>query len=222
MNIRKQTIRIVLAEDHKIIREGLKSLIEAHPNMAVIGEAETGRAAIDLAEQLSPEVIIMDITMPELNGIDATRHITSTLPNIRVIALSMHTDRRMIGEMMRAGAAGFLLKESAFEELARAIMTVTIKGNIYLSPKIAGCVLEDFSRRPPGGRAVATEILSQREREVLQLIAEGYSTKEAADKLGVSTKTIESHRKNLMEKMDCHSIAELTKIAIREGLTSLE
>ncbi len=216
------TIRILLADDHKILRHGLRSLIEQQRDLEVIAEAEDGRTALKLAGKLSPDVVIIDIAMPYLNGIEATRMITSQKPSPRVIALSMHSDRRFVMGMFKAGASAYLLKDSAFEELIQAIHVV-LENRTYLSPLLADVVLKDYIRRfPPDDAGSVHNILSAREREVLQLIAEGKSTKQIAENLTVSVKTIETHRQQIMAKVGVRSIAELTKYAIREGLTSLE
>lgn len=214
------TIRVLLADDHKIVRDGLRTLLEKHADIVVLGEAEDGREALQLTKKLSPDVVVMDIAMPDLNGIEATRQILSEYPGIRVVALSMHSDKRFVSEMLKAGASAYLLKDCAFEELITAIRTV-IKGKIYLSPGIAGVVIEDYVSTDRKSESSVFSLLSDREREVLQLMAEGKSTKEVAAQLNVSIKTVETHRTNIMTKLDIHSIAELTKYAIREGLTSL-
>ena len=216
--------RIVLADDHQIVREGLKSLLNSHDDMEVVGEARDGRTAVQMARDLAPDVVIMDVGMPHLNGIEATRQITSREPGARVVALSMHSDRRFMGEMLKAGAKGYLLKDGAFEELATAIRSV-VANKVYLSPRIANVVVDDYVRRSPGqakGETSAFARLTPREREVLQLMAEGRATKEIALDLKVSIKTVETHRRQIMEKLGIHSVAELTKYAIREGLTSLD
>lgn len=214
-------IRILIADDHKIVRDGLRSLLEKQPNMEVVAEAENGRKAVSLAIRRRPQVVIMDISMPDLNGIEATRQMLKELPDLKVIALSMHSDRRYILGMFQAGAAGFLLKDCAFQELASAIDTVAAN-KPYLSPSIARTVLEDFVRGPASSRPSAPDVLTAREREVLQLLAEGWSTKKIASHLHVSAKTVETHRRRIMEKLGLKGIAELTKYAIREGLTSLQ
>jgi len=213
-------LRILLADDHKIVRDGLRNLLERDPEIVVVGEAEDGREALQLARKLAPDVVVMDIAMPDLNGIEATRQILAEIPKIKIVALSMHSDKRYVSEMLKAGAAGYLLKDCAFEELITAIKTIA-RGKIYLSPGIAGVVLEEFIRTGAGADASAFSLLSDREREVLQLMAEGRTTKEVAAQLHVSVKTIETHRTHIMAKLDIHSIAALTKYAIREGLTSL-
>lgn len=214
------TIKVLLADDHKIVRDGLRTLLEKHADIAVLGEAEDGREALQLAGKLSPDVVVMDIAMPELNGIEATRQILSEHPSIKIVALSMHSDKRFVSEMLKAGASAYLLKDCAFEELIAAIRTI-MKGKIYLSPGIAGVVLADYIRSDRKSEPSVFSQLSDREREVLQLMTEGKTTKEVAAQLNVSIKTVETHRTNIMTKLDIHSIAELTKYAIREGLTSL-
>jgi DNA-binding NarL/FixJ family response regulator len=214
------SVRIILAEDHRITREGLVNLLQERPDMEVVGEAENGREAVRLARELSPDLVIMDVTMPDLNGIDATRIITSGSNNTKVIALSMYSDKQFVQGMIQAGASGYLLKDCAFEELVSAIQAV-IQGDTYLSPGIAGIVVQDYLTKLTTDRSSADTVLTNREREVLQLIAEGNSTKEIAARLNVSVKTVETHRRQIMEKLGIFSIAELTKYAIREGLTSL-
>jgi two-component system response regulator NreC len=214
------SVRIILAEDHRITREGLVNLLKERSDMEVVGEAENGREAVRLASELSPDLVIMDVTMPDLNGIDATRIITSGSNNTKVIALSMYSDKQFVQGMIQAGASGYLLKDCAFEELVSAIQAV-IQGDTYLSPGIAGIVVRDYLNKLTTDRSSADTVLTTREREVLQLIAEGNSTKEIAARLSVSVKTVETHRRQIMEKLGIFSIAELTKYAIREGLTSL-
>jgi two-component system response regulator NreC len=214
------SVRIILAEDHRITREGLVNLLQERPDMEVVGEAENGREAVRLARELSPDLVIMDVTMPDLNGIDATRIITTGSNNTKVIALSMYSDKQFVQGMIQAGASGYLLKDCAFEELVSAIKAV-IQGDTYLSPGIAGIVVQDYLTKLTTDRSSADTVLTNREREVLQLIAEGNSTKEIAARLTVSVKTVETHRRQIMEKLGIFSIAELTKYAIREGLTSL-
>ncbi len=213
-------IKIILADDHKIIREGLKALLEKQEGMEVIAEAQDGISTVRLTKRLLPDIVIMDIGMPDMNGIDATRSIISETQGVKIIALSMHSDRRFVLEMLKAGASGYLLKDSAFEELALAINTV-ISGQPYLSPKITDVVIKEYIHTIPKNEESAFTTLSKREREVLQLIAEGKSTKQIASYLNVSVKTIETHRQQIMEKLNIHSIAELTKYAIKEGITSL-
>jgi DNA-binding NarL/FixJ family response regulator len=214
------TIRIILADDHKIMREGLRALLEKHNDFEVTAEAEDGLDAVRLTKKLTPHIVIMDIGMPGLNGIEATRQITAQVPSVKVIALSMHSDKRFVIEMLKAGVSGYLLKDSASEELASAIRTV-LSGTPYLSPKITDVVLKDYLSTLSKTEPSAFTVLTPREREVLQLIAEGRTTKEIATALFVSVKTVETHRQQIMEKLDLRSVAELTKYAVREGLTSL-
>lgn len=215
------TLRILLADDHKILREGLRSLLEKQADMTVVAEADDGRSALEAIQHQPTDIVIMDIAMPGLNGIEATRQIRARHPGIRVIALSMHSDRRFLIGMFQAGASGFLLKDSAAEELITAIRAV-VGGHAYVSPAIASTLVEDVLRRAPAADPAAPpQPLTPREREVLQLIAEGKSTKEIAGILRVSGKTVESYRLKIMAKLDLHSVAELTKYAIREGLSPL-
>lgn len=215
------SIRVLLADDHKITREGLRSLLEKQQDMDVVAEAENGRAAVHLAHELLPNVVIMDVTMPDLNGMEAARQIVGRFPNVKIIALSMHSDSLFVTEMLRSGASGYLLKDCAFDELALAIRAVA-SGKTYLSPSISGVVVEDYLRRLTKTGFSSSEVLTDREREVLQLMAEGKSTKQIALKLSISVKTVETHRRQIMHKLDIYTVAELTKYAIRKGLTSLE
>ena len=214
-------IKILLADDHKLLREGLRALIEEQQNMTVIAEAENGRSAVQLSARLSPDIIVMDISMPGLNGIDATRRITAELPGVKVIALSMHADRNFVVEMFKAGAMGYLLKDCAFEELIRAINTV-VANKAYLSAKLSDTMIKDYVNLFPGKNLSVFSALTNREREILQLLAEGKGTREISAGLNVSTKTVETFRRQIMKKLDIHSVAELTKYAIRAGLTSLD
>ncbi|MDF3131066.1 response regulator transcription factor [Kiritimatiellaeota bacterium B1221] len=215
-------IRIVLAEDHAMMRDGLRSLIRKEENMRIVGEADTGALAVEYAQKLGPHVMILDIGLPDLNGIDATRIILKDYPHIRVIGLSMHADRSLVGEMLKAGACAYVPKDCAYEELIEAIHQA-VEGKTYLSPEITLGLVDSFVRNPPKeGEDSAFAVLSERERQVLQLLAEGSATKEIADKLGVSVRTAETHRRNIMDKLDMRSVAELTKYAIRTGLTTLD
>jgi DNA-binding NarL/FixJ family response regulator len=215
------SIRVILADDHTILREGLRSLIDKEPGMEVVGEAGDGRTTARLVRDISPDVVIMDISMPHLNGIEATRQITNEFPDVKVISLSIYSDRRFVSEMIRAGASGYLIKDCAFGEVCHAIRVV-VSNKIYLSPAIASIMVEDYLRQSPNFDNNAFSLLTNREREVLQLLAEGKTTKEIAWDLNRSIKTIETHRQQIMNKSDIHSIAELTKYAIREGITSVE
>jgi two-component system response regulator NreC len=214
-------ITILIADDHRLFRDGLRTLLEKQRSIRVVAETTDGAETIRAAEELKPDIVLMDISMPELNGIEAARRIVSTGAATRIIMLSMHSDRRFIMESLKAGALGYLLKDCAFEEVLLAVKAVG-EGAIYLSSRISESVIKDYiaiAKRVPGS---AFSILSAREREVLQLLAEGKSTKETAARLHVSVKTVETHRKQIMDKLDIHSVAELTKYAIREGLTALE
>jgi DNA-binding NarL/FixJ family response regulator len=189
--------------------------------MEVIGEAEDGRSTVCMALELNPDIIIMDITMPGLNGIEATRQIIAQLPESKIIALSMHSEKRYVKGILQAGAAGYLPKDSAFDELSTAISTVSAN-DIYLSPKVASIVVKEYLQSYSKNESISLRLLTAREREVLQLLAEGKSTRKIAEILNLSVKTVESHRRRMMEKLNIRSIAGLTKYAIREGLTSLE
>lgn len=212
-------ITLILADDHKIVRQGLRHLLEQEADLEVIAEADDGRMAVRLARELLPQVVIMDVGMPDLNGIEATRQVLADSPGVKVIALSMHSDRRFVMNMLRAGASGYLLKDSAFEELATAIRMV-LNNKIYLSTEIANVVIKDYLQG--GGDESVFSVLSPREREVLQLMAEGKSSRQIADHLVISIKTVETHRMQIMHKLQIFSVAELTKYAIREGLSSLD
>ena len=217
----RRTIRIIVADDHQIVRQGLRILLEAETDMEVLAEADNGRKVLKMAQELSPDVIIMDLSMPELNGIEATRQILAEAPGVRIIALSMHSDSLFVLNMIRAGASGYLLKDCALEELVKAIRTV-VNQKTYLSPGVSDIVIRDFVTGWQTTSSSAFSVLSAREREVLQLMAEGKTNNQIADGLCVSVKTVEAHRKQVMNKLGIHSVAELTKYAIRQGLTSLE
>ena len=212
---------VLLVDDHQILRQGLKALLDDQPDFQV-SEADTGRAAVSMVNEAAVDIVVMDLAMPGLNGIDATRQINEINPHIKVIALSAHSDKRMITEALRAGASGFVPKDAAFEELSQAIRQV-LAGKVYISPKISVAVRDAISeggaQHDPGSTRGR---LTAREREVLQLLAEGKSTKEVAAVLHVGVKTVETHRRQMMEKLQMYSLAELTKYAIREGITSVE
>ncbi len=212
--------KILIVDDHQIVREGLRSLIEEDGQFVVIGEAGNGREAIQLAKRLSPDIVIMDIAMAEMNGIEATRQLLSLLPKTRVLALSMHSDSRFVKQMLEAGALGYLVKENAFEEIVTALRSLTA-GRMYVSPQASGAILQDMAHGQIGDANDGSP-LTAREKETLQLIAEGHSTAEIAERLFISVKTVETHRKKIMDKLDLRSIAELTKYAIREGITSVD
>lgn len=214
-------IRVLLAEDHKLVRECLRAALETEGDIEVVAEADNGRMAVKLAADKQPNIVVMDVVMPDMNGIEATRQILAEAPGVKVLALSMHSDRRFVAGMLSAGASGYVLKDCAFEELAQAIRMVAAN-KTYLSPRIAGVVVGDYVKQLAGANGQTASVLTAREREVAQLLAEGNSTKEVAATLHVSAKTIETHRRQIMAKLEIHSIAELTKFAIRAGLTSLD
>jgi DNA-binding NarL/FixJ family response regulator len=215
--------RLVLADDHAMMREGLRSLLEKEPDLAVVGEAANGTETVQLACKAGAHVVVMDVAMPDLNGIEATRKLLKLHPAIKVVALSGHSNREFVREMIKAGASAYVLKSRACEELVFAIREV-VNGKKYLSPDVASGVMEEYaelsSLRP--GASPAFVVLTDRERETLQLIAEGKSTKNVSDAMHVSVKTVETHRRNIMEKLNLHSVAEITKYAIREGITSVD
>ena len=215
------SIKVLLADDHKIMREGLRSLIEKEADIQVVAEAAGGRSAVRLAREVSPDVVIMDITMPDLNGIEATHQILSKAPDIKVLALSMHSDDYYVAGMLKAKASGYLPKECAAKELVKAIRAI-IEGQTYLSPKVASVVVEGYRRGFSKGRVTSADVLTAREREVLQLLAEGETSKRIAAQLGVSVKTVEAHRQKIMGKLDIRTVAGLTKYAIQKGITPLQ
>jgi DNA-binding NarL/FixJ family response regulator len=213
-------LKILLAEDHHIIRQGLKALLEAQADFEIVAEADDGRSAVKLARKYSPDIIIMDVSMPELNGIDATRQILMEISGAKVIALSMHSDKRFINGMLEAGVSGYLLKNCVAAELISAIRSV-MKGRKYLSPQILGTVVEGYLVHLSMDKVQMESPLSTREREIVQLVAEGKDSRQIAESLHISSKTVESHRRRIMDKLEIHSVAELTKFAIRQGLTSV-
>ncbi len=213
--------RILIADDHQMMREGLRAILEKNENIEVIGEASDGRTAVAMARSLRPDVVAMDISMPDLNGVEATRQIKAENPAVKVIALSRHSDRRYVLRMLEAGASGYVLKSGAYEELRRAVEAVR-SGNSYLSPRITGLVIEAHLRPASQPEPAHAPSLGPRELEIVQLLAEGHTSPQIARKLHISTRTVESHRRNIMKKLNLHSIAEITKYAIREGLTSIE
>lgn len=212
---------ILLADDHKIMREGLRALIEKDSHFEIVGQTEDGRTTVKLAQELTPDIIIMDIGMPDLNGIEATRRIKAILPKTRVIGLSMYYDKRFVAEMMEAGASGYLRKDCALDELVTAIQVVT-KNETYVSPRIPGLAVRRHGNHLPKITKAGIARLTDRQREVLQSLSEGNGTKQIASALRISIKTVETHVLNIKEKLDIHSTAELTRYAIREGLTFLE
>jgi DNA-binding NarL/FixJ family response regulator len=212
------SIRIILADDHAVLRHGLSKSFQSEKDMEVIAQAKDGRSTVELVKELSPDVVIMDIGMPDLNGIEATRQITRDCPRVKVIALSMHSGKNFIIEMFKAGASGYLLKDCEFDELVNAVRLVC-NNKTYISPSISDVVVENYVRNFPEKKDSAFSVLTKREREVLQLLTEGKTTKQIARSLHISTKTVEVHRLNIMNKLKIDSIAQLTKYAIQEGLT---
>jgi len=214
-------IRILLVEDQRLMRTGIATMIGIQADMEIVGEADNGRSAVELAQKLSPDIVLMDISMPELNGIDATQQIAVLDSPPKIIVVSVHSDQRHVSDALKAGASGYVVKDSPLEELVLAIRAVW-QGRVYLSPQVTGGVLHDYRRCVPGSASPDFATLSAREREVLQLIAEGKSTKAIASALYVSKKTIDTHRAHILTKLHASSVAELVKHAIREGLTSAD
>jgi DNA-binding NarL/FixJ family response regulator len=212
-------LRILLADDHPIFREGVRSLLSSQPGVEVVAEVEDGAGAVEAVRIQKPDVVVIDVSMPGMNGLDATLRIIAEAPDAKVLCLSMHSDRRFVDAALRSGARGYLLKECALEELVKAIHAV-VAGQIYVSPGLADTVLEGY--RANGSENSALDLLTPREREVLQLLAEGHSAQDIATRLFVSVKTVGTHREHLMQKINTRSLAGLTKFAIREGLTSAE
>ena len=215
------SIGIIIADDHKIVREGLRVLLEKQQDFDVLGEAENGRTALQLAVQLKPDIVLIDIAMPDLNGIDATQQLATDVPGAKVIGLSMHFDKRYVARMLNAGASGYLRKACASEEVIKAIHTV-MNGKFYISDGTSNITVKNKEQYLVTNQLVDLTLLTPKEKEILQLISEGKLTKEIANDLNLSIKTIEKHRSNIMEKLKIRSIAELTKFAIIEGITSLE
>jgi len=203
-------IRILLADDHAVLRQGFKMILAEQPDMEIVGEAGNGREAVELAEQLRPDIVVMDVAMPELNGIEATRRMASSVPHARVVALSMHKDSVYVREILRAGARGYLLKDSVAGDLVSAIRSVA-SGEGYLSPAISNAVLDDYRKHVTN----PIDMLTSREREVLQMLAEGKTNKEIAVVLNLSVYTVDAHRGRIMEKLNVHSINELVRFAVR-------
>ena len=215
------SVRILLVDDHQMMREGLRALLAHEPDFEIVGEASDGRTALELMRSLSPNVVVMDVGMPELNGVEATRRIRAENEHVRVIALSTHTDKRYVHHMLEAGASGYVLKIAAHDELVRAVRAASV-GKTYLSPEIAGFVVERSTHPQAGKEVSAYSTLGAKEREVLQLVAEGKTSAETAKEMHISLKTVETHRRNIVQKLGLHGTAELTKYAVREGLTSLD
>ncbi|MFQ5595115.1 MAG: response regulator [Anaerolineae bacterium] len=212
-------IRVLLAEDHSLVRAGFRALLQTLDGVRVVAEADDGRQALRLIETHQPDVVLMDIAMPGLNGLDATAHVAKAFPHVRVIILSMHANEEYVWQALRAGAAGYLLKDADISELEVAVRSVA-RGETYLTPPVSKQIIADYVRRV-GGEPVPSEQLTPRQREVLQLIAEGHTTREIAQTLGVSVKTVETHRRQLMDRLDIHEVAGLVRHAIRIGLIQL-
>lgn len=215
------TIRVIIADDHHLLRELLRGLLEKEPDIEVVGDAGDGRETLALVRDLSPDVVVLDISMPELNGIEVMSRLAKSNPEIKVVCLSMHSDRRYVMEMLKAGAAGYVIKSGAAADLLTAIRAVSA-GRCFLSPEIAGVLVNDI-RAVDGPNMASSPVasLGSREREILQLIAEGKRTADIAKRLFISVATVDTHRRNIMRKLGAHTVAELTKVAIREGLVSL-
>lgn len=213
--MQSKKIRVLLADDHAILRKGVRMLIDAQPDMEVVGEAKTGREAIDEARKLKPDIVVMDVSMPELNGIEGTRQICDELTQTKVIGLSMHRDSVYVREILRAGARGYLLKDSEDDDLVKAIRSVA-RGEAFLSPAISDAVLTDYRKHVSN----PVDLLTGREREVLTMIADGKTNKEIANALNLSVYTVESHRGSVMEKLNLHNTGDIVRFALRNGLIS--
>lgn len=209
----KKKIRILLADDHVIVRQGFRMILAAQPDMEILGEASNGREAVEQAERLQPDVVVMDVAMPDLNGIEATRRMAAVAPRARVLALSMHKDSVYVREILKAGARGYLLKDAFDRDLLAAVRAVA-RGEGYLSPAVSDAVLNDYRRHVTD----PLDLLTSREREILQMIAEGKTNKEVATTLGLSVYTVDAHRGRIMEKLNVHSASELVRVALRHGL----
>jgi two-component system, NarL family, response regulator NreC len=212
--VSSSTIRILLADDHTILRQGLKLILSSQPDLEVVGEAANGHEVVQLAQELRPDIVLLDVAMPELNGIDATRRMMETNPRLRILVLSMHKEAVYVREILRAGARGYLLKDVIDTELLNAVRSVA-RGDGYVSPAVSSALLSDYRQNIHD----PINLLTKREREVLQLIAEGRTNKEVATKLNLSVYTVDSHRGKIMEKLNLHSTGELVRFAIKHGLT---
>jgi len=214
-------IRVLLADDHTIVRQGLKALLDAELDIEIVGEAADGWETIQQAEELKPDVVLMDITMPRLNGLEATRRLRRLLPEVRVLVLTVHTNEEYVREILRAGAAGYILKEAAVDELVNAVRAVA-RGDSFLSPAVSKIVVQDLAHGREWNGETLFDTLTPREREVLQLIGEGHTNQEIADILAISVKTVETHRAQLRRKLNIHDRAGLIHYAIRKGLAHVE
>ncbi len=212
--------RILLVDDHRVMLSGLRAMLDQEPDLEVVGMAEDGRTAVSMVDELRPDVVLMDVGMPQLNGMEATSQIVSDHPNTKVIALSAHADRRRVQAMLEAGAQAYVTKETAGAEVLKAVRRAQ-KGLKFLSSDVTDIVVEGFVN-PRAEPVTAMQELAGREREVLQLLSEGLTSGEIASQLHISTNTVDTHRRNIMKKLDLHSVAELTKFAIREGLTNVD
>jgi len=214
-------VKLLLADDHKIVRQGIKKLLEEEPDLQVAGEAANGREAVKKATELKPDVILMDITLSNLNGLEATKQIKKVLPDVKVIMLTMHKNEEYVLQSFQAGASGYILKEGAVEELVSAIRSIH-QDQSFLSPSISKTLIDAYLRKMETGKTETPfDLLTDREREVLQLIAEGYTNREVAKSLFISVKTVEAHRAHIMQKLNIHDIAKLVKYAIQKGLVDL-
>jgi DNA-binding NarL/FixJ family response regulator len=213
--------RVLLVDDHHVMRQALRTLLEQKTDLRIVDEASSGREAVKMAVKHEPDLVLMDVTMPDLNGVEATRRIKKDCPNTKVIALSMHTDQQYVIKMLKAGASGYLLKNCSFDELQGAITRV-LEGGSYISPQAADVLVNQLHTGPVKEGDSEVQTLTSREREILQMIAEAKKSKEIAEKLCISSKTVYTHRRNIMEKLHAKNAADLTRIAIKNGLTSLE
>jgi two-component system response regulator NreC len=214
-------IRVLLADDHRMLREGIRALLERQDDITVVGEASDGREAVRLAASLCPDLVVMDVSMPLLNGIEATRQIKRDCPDVRILILTVHEQKDYVAQLLVAGADGYIIKRAAGDDLIAAIRTVC-QGQTFLHPSITKVMVEDYVKRLQEGEGLdAYHILTEREREVLQLIAEGYTNREMADLLHISIKTVQNHRSRIMSKLDLHDRGELIKYAIQQGIIHL-